>query len=76
MALVDQRLGELRMPYFFIRRQIPFRYWIRDYRPGKGLPPWWHTFRSLEDLMPGRDLDLDAICDGIMYGKEALAYGT
>jgi hypothetical protein len=30
------------------------------------------VFRRLEDLLPGRDPDLDAICDQILVGREAL----
>lgn len=61
--------------YFYVERQIPFRQWNHDHRPGTRLPKWWHAFRSLEDLRPGRDADLDAICLQLMGGPEATTQG-
>lgn len=58
--------------YFYVERQIPFAPWNHDHRAGIRLPDWWRTFRSLEDLLPGRDPNLDAICDQLLHGREAL----
>lgn len=60
--------------YFYFLKQLPFRHWNHDVHPGLKLRPWWKVFRSLDDLRPGRDPDLDAICDQVMTGSEALAH--
>ncbi len=59
--------------YFFFLRQIPFHQWNHDVHPGLKLQPWWKVFRSLKDLQSGAEANLDAICDQILHGKEALA---
>lgn len=59
--------------YFYFMRQIPFQHWNHDMHPDLRLKPWWKVFRSLNDLLPGRDINLDAICDQILHGKEACA---
>lgn len=66
-----QELAERFAYYLIFAREIPFEYWPLV---GKATPkPWWHAFRSLEDLLPGRDKNLDVICDHILYGREAIA---
>jgi hypothetical protein len=60
--------------YFFFAREVPFAYWPVG---GKPMPkPWWQMLRSLDQLMPGRDLNLDALCDHILTGRESLAAGS
>jgi hypothetical protein len=59
--------------YRLFLREIPFRYWFRrGVERLPGVEPWWRRFRSLEDLQPGRDPDLDAMCQAILTGREAL----
>jgi hypothetical protein len=59
--------------YRLFMREIHFRHWFRRAaEPVEGVKPWWRTFRSLEDLLPGRDPDLDAIVDSILTGREAV----
>ncbi len=58
--------------YFYVERQVPFEQWNHDHRPDTRLPKWWHAFRSLDDLRPGRDPNLDAICRQLMGGPEAI----
>lgn len=59
--------------YFYIQRNIPFAFWNHDIHPGLRARPWWKVFRSLADLRPGRNRDLDAICEQILHGRLALA---
>jgi hypothetical protein len=69
--------------HFFFRRMIP----LTVVKPveGKSWSPYAVDVASLNDLEPGHDAGLDAICDGILYGREfiypaqqhrALASGT
>ncbi|MBI3522167.1 MAG: hypothetical protein HY071_03585 [Chloroflexi bacterium] len=57
--------------YFYFLRNVPFAQWNHDVHPGLWLKPWWKVFRSLDDLLPGRDPNLDAICDHILSGTVA-----
>lgn len=59
--------------YYVFARELHFAHWPIGFSPPK---PWWHTLRSLEDLLPGRDPNLDAICDNYLFGREALAPGS
>jgi len=61
--------------YFYFLRQIPFQAWNQHHHAGLRLKPWWKAFRSLADLQPGRDPNLDALCDQVLTGQEALAQG-
>jgi hypothetical protein len=49
--------------HFFFRRMIPLPYLM---------PPWPYTLElsGLDDLLPGRSIGLDGVCDGILKGKE------
>lgn len=60
--------------YLYHVRNIPFAVWNHDL-PARRLEPWWRRFRSLSDLRPGRDPNLDAICDQILHGEEAHSLG-
>ena len=62
--------------YYYFMRQMEFAYWNHDLRPDVRLSPWWKRFRRLEDLLPGRNADLDAICAQVLDGREALAAGV
>lgn len=59
--------------YYYCMRPVPFAVYNHDIHPGLTLKPWWKVFRSLRDLEPGRDPNLDAICDQFLHGREALA---
>lgn len=60
--------------YFFFAREVPFIYWPVG---GKPTPkPWWKVLRSLDQLMPGYDSNLDALCDHILTGRESVAAGS
>jgi hypothetical protein len=59
--------------YYYCMRPVPFAFYNHDIHPGLKLRPWWKVFRRLRDLEPGRDPNLDAICNQILYGREALA---
>jgi hypothetical protein len=50
--------------HFFYRRMIPLGFM----EPTGAWPPYRPAIDSLEQLMPGVDLGLDHICDGIMKG--------
>jgi hypothetical protein len=52
--------------HFFFRRMIPLSF-MRESNVGS---PFRLELDSIEQLLPGRDLGLDVICDGIMNGKE------
>jgi hypothetical protein len=71
----DRTAAARRFVYYrLFLRELPFRYWFRrGFERVRGVQPWWRTFRSLEDLLPGRDAELDAMCDAILTGREALA---
>lgn len=59
------RLRALKYAYhFFYRRMIPLGFM----EPTGAWPPYRPAIESLEQLMPGADLGLDVICDGIMKG--------
>lgn len=54
--------------HFYFRRQIDFPF-LTGYKPGS--PELLRlSFKSLDDLMPGRDTNLDRICEGILTGSE------
>ena len=66
---LDERVTERARKYayhFFFRRMIPLSF-MRESKTGA---PFRLELESIEQLMPGRDLGLDVICDGIMNGKE------
>jgi hypothetical protein len=52
--------------HFFFRRMIP----LDCTEPTGEWPPYRLRVSSLDDLLPGRDRGLDAICDGILTGAE------
>ncbi|PSN20257.1 hypothetical protein C7271_03060 [filamentous cyanobacterium CCP5] len=52
--------------HFFFRRMIP----LSVMQPHGGSPPFKIQFDHLDDLLPGRNLGLDVICDGILQGSE------
>lgn len=52
--------------HFFFRRMIP----LSVVEPTGGEPQFQLSFRSLEDLLPGKDPGLDVICDGLLKGTE------
>jgi hypothetical protein len=49
--------------HFFLRRMIPLPYLM---------PPWPYTLElsGLDDLLPGRSVGLDVLCDGILQAEE------
>lgn len=58
--------------HFFFRRMIPLKFVGKtraDLRSAWGWWPYELKLGSVEDLSPGRDLGLDTICEGILYGK-------
>ncbi len=56
--------------YMWFMRGLPFPFWYRREERWPGARRWWHEFRSLSDLLPGRHAGLDAICDAILLGRE------
>ena len=50
--------------HFFFRRMIP----LASVRERKGWPPFEVSINGLHDLVPGKSLGLDVICDGILSG--------
>ena len=52
--------------HFFYRRMIP----LQCMRKTGAWPPYKPTVRSLKGLLPGIDVGLDIICDGITQGTE------
>lgn len=52
--------------HFFFRRMIP----VEFMEPAEGFPPYKIQISGPDDLLPGRDLGLDIICDGIMNGSD------
>ncbi|WP_216907223.1 hypothetical protein [Synechococcus sp. CCY 0621] len=52
--------------HFFYRRMIPLRCMGKT----GAWPPYKPAVRSLKGLLPGVDIGLDIICDGITQGKE------
>jgi len=66
---LDERVTERARKYayhFFFRRMIPLSFMTES----KAGSPFRLELESIEQLLPGRDLGLDVICDGIMNGKE------
>ncbi|MFN8657713.1 MAG: GSCFA domain-containing protein [Candidatus Obscuribacterales bacterium] len=53
---------------YYFRRSIP----VRAAVPIKGWPPIKIDVPSLHSLMPGEDLGLDVICNGVLYETEFL----
>ncbi|OGT05348.1 MAG: hypothetical protein A3F73_10555 [Gallionellales bacterium RIFCSPLOWO2_12_FULL_59_22] len=51
--------------YFFFRRMIP----VRSLKPLEKFAPYAVKVDRLDDLQPGADAGLDAICDGILDGR-------
>lgn len=56
--------------YFWFMRCLPFEFWYKQVERWTGARPWWHEFRSLADLTPGRHAGLDILCDAVLSGKE------
>lgn len=57
--------------YLWFMRELPMPLWHRPgVRQEPGFGPWWATFRTLDDLGPGRHPSLDVICDALMLGRE------
>ncbi|MGH7775157.1 MAG: capsule biosynthesis protein [Candidatus Binatia bacterium] len=52
--------------HFFFRRMIPLTFMI----PRSGWPPYELELSSIDDLLPGRSVSLDVICNGILNGEE------
>jgi len=52
--------------HFFFRRMIP----LSCVEPTPGWPPYKLRLSRIKELMPGIDIGLDVICDGILNGKE------
>lgn len=51
--------------HFFFRRMIP----LSMMQPVSGVPPYRLCVSGLDDMMPGRDLGLDVICQGVLEGS-------
>jgi hypothetical protein len=49
--------------HFFFRRMIPLPFVVPPY-------PYTLELSGLEDLLPGKNIGLDVICDGILEGNE------
>ncbi|MBA2849539.1 glycosyltransferase family 4 protein [Thermosulfuriphilus ammonigenes] len=52
--------------HFFFRRMIPLEFM----KPTGGNPPYRIQLESLKDLLPGKTIGLDIICDGILKGSD------
>lgn len=52
--------------HFFFRRMVP----IHCMKPTGEWPPYEIKLSTIKDLLPGIDLGLDVICDGIQKGTE------
>src|SRR5215475_1599377 len=52
--------------HYFFRRMIPLPFMV----PTGDWPPYELKLSSLDDLLPGRSVGLDVICDGILNGSE------
>lgn len=66
---LDERVTERARKYayhFFFRRMIPLSF-MKESKVGA---PFRLELETIEQLLPGRDLGLDVICDGIMNGRE------
>jgi hypothetical protein len=66
---LDERIRTRALKYayhFFFRRMIPLSF-MRESNEGS---PFRLELDSIETLLPGRDLGLDVISDGIMKGRE------
>lgn len=55
--------------YYFYRRHLELDY-LRPYTQFN--PSTGYTLKSLEQLLPGQDPNLDLICEGILSGQEIL----
>jgi Capsule polysaccharide biosynthesis protein len=52
--------------HYFFRRMIPLPFMV----PTGSWPPYELKLSGLDDLLPGRSVGLDVICDGILNGGE------
>jgi hypothetical protein len=52
--------------HFFFRRMIP----VRFMEPHEGKTPYRINFKQLDDLLPGKDLGTDIICNAILHGTD------
>jgi hypothetical protein len=52
--------------HFFFRRMI----YVNSIKNTKSHASFDYNFKDVKQIMPGVDKGLDAICDGILYGKE------
>lgn len=59
-------LGKKYAFHFFFRRFVPISY----VEPTSGGVPYQICIDSIEQLLPGNDVGLDVICDGILHGSE------
>ena len=66
LAEATTRRARMYAYHFFLRRMIPWSFM----EPTGSYPPFRLGASSLDDLMPGRDLGLDVVCDGILEGSE------
>ncbi len=66
-ALSDEQVMAARKYayHFFFRRMIP----LKALKPLKRLAPYAVNVTSIDELRPGYDQGLDAICDGILAGS-------
>lgn len=67
----EEQMGEEKLAqarkyafHFFFRRMIP----LRSIIPRKGWPPYQVDISDISTLLPGKDLGLDVICEGILRG--------
>jgi hypothetical protein len=63
MSAAQTRRARMYAYNYYFRRSIPVQATV----PIKGWPPIRIEVSSLRDIMPGADLGLDVICDGILY---------
>ena len=52
--------------HFFFRRMIP----VEFMDPSTGKTPYRMNLKSVRDLLPGKSVGLDIICDGILKGTD------
>ncbi|MCI0723977.1 MAG: capsule biosynthesis protein [Acidobacteria bacterium] len=63
---VTERARKYAYHFFFRRMGIPLVFMV----PTSGLPPFRLELSGIDDLLPGRSVGLDVICNGILNGDE------
>ncbi|MGH7380672.1 MAG: capsule biosynthesis protein [Candidatus Methylomirabilales bacterium] len=63
---VTQRARKYAYHFFFRRMGIPLPFMV----PTSGWPPFKLELSGIDDLLPGRSVGLDVICNGILNGDE------